>query len=137
MPTSRLIKYRNHRRGERGDVLTEFSLASIILVLFTFAIMQLGFIYFAVSSINNGAAEGARYGSVHPDDTAAIRSNVWRHLSFADNQNVAVQVMFPDGTNAPNNRITVTATYTIPSWVPGLKSIPFSRSSTMRIEPRS
>ena len=84
-------------RSRRGTALIEFSLAASIMILLTLGVFQFGFVYFAVSDLNNAARDGARYGSVHPGDTNAIKTNIVRHLSFADNSLVQIGVTFPDG----------------------------------------
>ena len=121
-------------RSERGSELVEFSLSATILFLLMFAIFQCGFGLFALSSLNNGVRDGARFGAVHPADTAGITSNVINHLSFADNATVGVAVAYPDGSTNSGNRIQVTLTYGIPVFLPGLTLGTVSRSSTMRIE---
>ena len=99
-----------------------------------FAIFQCGFGLFALSSLNNGVRDGARFGAVHPADTAGITSNVIKHLSFADNSAVGVAVTYPDGSTNSGSRIHVTLSYSIPVFLPGLTLGTVSRSSTMRIE---
>jgi len=109
----------------------------MIVVLLTLGVFQIGFVYFAISDLNNAARDGARYGSVHPGDDSLIKTNVVQHLSFADNSQVHISVTRPDGNTNADSRITVTLQYTIPSFMPLFGSHSITNSSTMRIERQS
>jgi len=123
------------RRGRpyHGQALVEFALAATIFLLLLFGILQYGYVYYTMGSINNAAREGARYGSVHPSDVPAIKNIVKGRsaLRFTDND---IQVTFPDGNSQAESRITVTVSYRIVSFFPGLKAFTSSKTSTMRIE---
>ena len=124
-------------RSPRGTALVEFALVAMIVVLLTLGVFQIGFVYFAISDLNNAARDGARYGSVHPGDDSLIKTNVVQHLSFADNSQVHISVTRPDGNTNADSRITVTLQYTIPSFMPLFGSHSITNSSTMRIERQS
>ena len=124
----------NGWRSQRGAALVEFSLVAGIVILLTISIFQFGFVYFAISNLNNAARDGARYGSVHPNDASLIMTNVVSHLTFAGNSQVQIQVTYPDGNTNTDSRITVTLQYTIPSFTPLFGSRSITHSSTMRIE---
>ena len=124
-------------RSQRGTALVEFALVASIVILLTLSVFQLGFVYFAISDLNNAARDGARYGSVHPGDDSLIKTNVMKHLSFANNSSVHIDVTRPDGNTNADSRITVTLQYTIPSFMPLFGSHSITNSSTMRIERQS
>ncbi len=128
---------RNRRRY--GAALIEFGLVALALLTLMVGILQFGIVYFAVGAVNNGAREGTRYGSVHPDKTDAtqpdsIQSIVKTRTNGIYPERLAVAVNFPDGTALPNDRIKVTASYQLPSFLPFLKPFAISKSSVMRIE---
>jgi Flp pilus assembly protein TadG len=53
---------------ERGSNLVEAALVIPLLVLFLVAAVDLGRVYFAYTTIIDGAREGARYGAAHYED---------------------------------------------------------------------
>ncbi|HXI83205.1 MAG TPA: TadE family protein [Verrucomicrobiae bacterium] len=125
------------QRSQRGAVLVEFGLVASIVILLTLSVFQIGFIYFAINDLNNAARDGARYGSIHPSDDSLIKTNVVKHLSFANNSQVHIDITRPDGNTNADSRITVTLQYTIPSFMPLFGSHSITNSSTMRIERQS
>jgi len=61
-------------RGEKGQDLVEYALIFPLLFLFLLGIMEFGLVIFSYDSVANAAREGARYGIIHPSDTAGIEA---------------------------------------------------------------
>jgi hypothetical protein len=60
------------RRKEHGQSLVEFALLLPILLIILAGVFDLGRAYYGYVVITDAAAEGAAYGSSHPNDTAGI-----------------------------------------------------------------
>ncbi len=103
-------------------------------MLMMVGIVQYGLAYFLVGTLNHAATEGARYGSIHPQDQAAITARVKSIVGGVNKTDMTVQSTFPDNSTKPGNRITVTISYPMVSFMPGLNSRTIVRSSTSRIE---
>jgi hypothetical protein len=66
-----------HAHGvERGQNLVEFALVFPILFLVLLAIFDMGRITYFASALHNAAREGARYGSLFPDDPDGVITRV-------------------------------------------------------------
>jgi Flp pilus assembly protein TadG len=61
-------------RDDRGQELVEYVLILPVLMLFLLGIMEFGIVVFAYDSVANVAREGARYGIIHPEDSAGIEA---------------------------------------------------------------
>lgn len=61
---------RNLRRDERGTTLVEFALASPILIMFILAVMQIGMVMQAYSSLREVIGSGGRAAMVAYQDTS-------------------------------------------------------------------
>ena len=59
-----------------GQSLVEFALILPILVLLLVGIFDLGRVVYYYSALQNAAREGARYGIVHPNDSAGVEAAV-------------------------------------------------------------
>jgi len=57
-----------HKKGQ-GQSLLEFALILPVLVIVLVGVFDLGRALFALITITNAAREGARYGSLHTDET--------------------------------------------------------------------
>ena len=100
-------------------------------------IVEFGFIYFARSSVDNAAREGARYGSIHPTDTGGITNRVNQTVMGIDTTpsgGFNVDVSYPDGDSQPTSRIRVMVTYPLTTFWPGPLSTTYVTAATMRIE---
>lgn len=62
------------KRIARGQALVEFTLLLFILILILVVILDLGRVTYYFSAVYNAAREGARYGTVNPDDGSGICS---------------------------------------------------------------
>jgi len=67
-------------KHEKGQSLVEFALILPLVALLVAGLFDLGRAFFAVITISNAAREGARYGTLHPDDTQGICDASWREL---------------------------------------------------------
>jgi Flp pilus assembly protein TadG len=61
---------RNRHRDQRGAAALEFALIVPILVMVVFGIVDFGWAMNRDTLVNNAAREGAREGSLNPDQTA-------------------------------------------------------------------
>ena len=67
------IENPNRRRhDQRGAVLVEFALASVLLLLLLFGIIEYGYVLSFKQGLTQAAAEGARAGAVGGDSTAVL-----------------------------------------------------------------
>ena len=123
--------------GRRGQNLVEVALVLPIMVIMMLGIVEFGFLYFARGSVDNAAREGARYGSIHPTDTAGIANQVTQTVMGIDttpSNGFNVEVSYPDGDSQPTSRIRVTVTYPLTTFWPGPGSTTYVTAATMRIE---
>ncbi|HIC96766.1 TPA: pilus assembly protein [Candidatus Bipolaricaulota bacterium] len=98
-------------KSSRGQNLVELALLLPILLLILAGMVDLGRGVHAYTIITNAAREGARYGSMHPDEIAFIQA---RAISEAEGSGIEltpsnVQV----STSTSGNPIRVTVTYTL------------------------
>ena len=59
-------------RREHGQDLVEYAIILPILLLLLLGILEFAMIVFSYNTIGDAAREGARYGVIHPTDTAGI-----------------------------------------------------------------
>jgi Flp pilus assembly protein TadG len=78
--TSRIGLARRH--GERGTTLVELALTLPILVLLVFGSLDLGRAVYIRASLANAARDGARFGSVDPQNTTCIQATAMRNVSL-------------------------------------------------------
>jgi Flp pilus assembly protein TadG len=133
-------------RSCRGQNLVEFGLVLPILVAIMLAIVDLGFIFFIRGSVENGAREGARFGSVNAPttDTSGITSRVTRTITGLDPSSLTINVTCCDDVDcsaAPDavkcssgNRVRVNVQYPLAMFWPIPVSGTYQTSATMRIE---
>lgn len=69
-----------YRRRTRGATLAEFVVIGPLAFLLILAIVQLGFMFMARSTLNNATFMAAREGALHNADPAVIRSAVIKGL---------------------------------------------------------
>ncbi len=58
-------------RSERGQSLLEFALILMVMFFIGVAALDFGRVFFATIVITNASREGARYLTLHPDDSAS------------------------------------------------------------------
>jgi Flp pilus assembly protein TadG len=95
------------RSAAPGQSLVEFALVVSVLLLVFFGVLDLGRVFHAYIIITNSAREGARYGSMHPDDLTGIVNRV---LSEADNSGIVLAAgnVGITTSGAPSTPIVVT-----------------------------
>jgi Flp pilus assembly protein TadG len=114
-------------RDERGSIVVEFSLASILFFITMFGIIEFGRAIWEFNIVANVTKEGARWASVRGSTSAApidspqaTAANIKAYVqarsygaTFAlsctasAGQPACVNVTWPDGSNAPGNRVEV------------------------------
>ncbi|NLG28826.1 MAG: pilus assembly protein [Chloroflexi bacterium] len=102
---------------------------AVLLWLLIFGIVELGRIVFAYNSVASIAREGARYGIIHPNNTAGVE-NAARALSTAlDPALLDIDVTWGGGA------VNVVASYPL-NLIPGLfiQAIGGSSTITLRAE---
>ena len=63
-------------RGERGQALVEFALASIVFLMTIFGTLQFGLMIWRYNMISNLAQEGARWASVRGTSSTIINAQL-------------------------------------------------------------
>ena len=134
MATSRAL-LSDDRRRSRGSSLMALALIFPVLTAVVFGVLQLSFTFYVYGALNNGAREGARYGSVHPTDVSGIQSAVKSRVVIGDQSNLTINVSYPDGRTSADSRIQVSLSYPVPVFAPAWPSLTLATSSTMRVEP--
>ncbi len=86
-------------RGQAGQALVEFALVVPILLVFSFAIVEIAQLGVARLALQHAASEGARAGALTNDD-AAIHSSVALAASPLDAGRIDVEIE-PTASEAP------------------------------------
>jgi Flp pilus assembly protein TadG len=128
---------RRTTRRERGQEALEFALIFPILFLILVGIFDLGRATYYASMLHNVAREGARYGTVFPDDTAGIEAAV-DNLAIGLDPNVLTITVTVDGEAG---FVQVLVEYNMPLVTPligsffgGANTLPLSSQATMQLE---
>jgi Flp pilus assembly protein TadG len=122
-------------RREHGQDLIEYAIILPILVLLVIGILELSMIVFSYNTIADAAREGARYGVIHPTNTAGINTATRRLTTGLNPAQLTVTSSLPGG-----NVIRVEVTYNlhlITSLIAGVFGQPTMRLravTTMQIE---
>ena len=104
----------------RGQSLVEMALTLPVILLMLFGIVELGRAFLIYSEVSNAAREGARYGMVHPGDSAPIVEAARARVAVVPADQIAVTVSYDDGsspiptpvaTPTFGDRVVVTVTY--------------------------
>jgi Flp pilus assembly protein TadG len=120
--------------SRRGSTLVEFALVSFQLLLVIFAAFEFGRMILVYTSVANSARIGLRYAIVHgntstasgvdgPSGPGANPTNIlnvvkdYAKVGLLDLSKLTVTVSYPDTTNAPGSRVTVTTVYAYDPWV--------------------
>ena len=122
-------------RGERGQALVEFAVASVVFLMTVFGTLQFGLMVWHYNMISNLAQEGARWASVHgstsgsPASVDAVRAYVRsRALGLLPSGcTTCVSAVPAPSTLMPGSFVTVTVTM---SYTPITGLLP---SSTMNM----
>lgn len=62
--------------GQRGQSLVEFAVSMVILLILLTGIVDFGWAFFTLVSLNDAAQEGAAYAAICPVQTTDIRNRV-------------------------------------------------------------
>jgi len=63
-------------KSQRGQSLVEFSVSMVILLILMTGIVDFGWAFFTLVSLNDAAQEGAAYAAICPAQTADIQTRV-------------------------------------------------------------
>lgn len=120
---------------QRGSTLVEMALMLPVLLMVLLATFDLGRAVYAQNIINNAAREGARYGSVAPNDTQAIQAQTESFIIGLDTTAATVTV------DVTSLTVRVTVTYQFAAVTPFTGQFPgqggtvtLTAVSTMNIE---
>ena len=126
-------------RQERGQATVEFALVILFLLLLLFGIVDFSRLFFAYATMSNGVREGARYGIVHPEDTAGIKSQARAMMVLIGGQ-TDITVQFPDTGSSGSPycshycRVVVRATSNFNVWTPIIPNLKIVAQATMHVE---
>lgn len=113
------------RRDQRGSAAVEFALTFPVLIIVTMMIFDIGRGMFFYTSVNNLAAEGVRYASVHgsgslaPKTKAQIKAYILTRATGLDPAQTVITVTF-DPNPSPGSAVEVTVQYNQAFFVSGL-----------------
>lgn len=82
-------------RRQRGQDLAEYALAMPVVLLLLMSILDLGRMVYVYSLLHNSVRDGARYGVIHPGDTAGIEALVRTKAVGLDAADLVVSVAQP------------------------------------------
>ncbi|WP_219118088.1 TadE/TadG family type IV pilus assembly protein [Janthinobacterium sp. UMAB-56] len=131
-----------HPIRQRGSFAVEFALTLSILLLLTFAIVNLALAVWNYNTLSQASREGARYGSVLGNtdgrySRARARDLIQQRVeAYAVGLRFdAIEVSWDNGDNAPGSIVTVSASYRFHpvSAMVGSLSIPLRSSASMMI----
>jgi Flp pilus assembly protein TadG len=136
---------KTNRRAERGQSLTEFSLALVMLLTLVAGIADLGRMFFSYIIIRDAAQEGAVYGSIaDKSDLPTLQTEVEDRVkeAFTDPDNpgdtpidiskLQVQTSLIGATcAAPGSGVRVQVDYAVPVTMPFLGTIIGSQEMKM------
>lgn len=121
------------RRKQRGQELVEFALILPLLLLLMVGIFEFGYVVFAYNTLSNAVREGARYGSVHPDDPAAIIARAQRLTGGLDQSKLGEDAWTVEVTDT---RVSVSVEYEH-SLMTGFIFQPFGFGNTLTLRAAS
>ncbi len=121
--------------GRRGQDVVEFALIIPILFLILMGIFDMGRVVYSYSVLFNAAREGARYGIIHPTDTAGIEARARSTAVGLDPSQLTVTSTQPDSSDV---RVQLSYQFTVVTPVIqvffGSNQLTLVSESTMRIE---
>ena len=129
---------RASRSSERGQALVEAALTLPLLFLIFFGIIEFSLVIFSYNTISSAAREGARYGIIHPDDTAGIAAQA-RNLTTALQCSGAGMTVASSRPSADTVRVDIDCTVPLITQMMvtalgGTGTIPLHASATMQVE---
>jgi len=119
--------------SRRGSSLVEFALVCFQLLLMIFAAFEFARLIVVYTTVANASRVGVRYAIVHgntstasgvngPSGPGANPANVvnvvrdYAGVGLLDLSRLTVIVAYPDASNAPGSRVTVTTGYAYDPW---------------------
>jgi Flp pilus assembly protein TadG len=90
---------RRMARGERGQALVEFALASVVFLMTIFGTLQFGLMVWHYNMISNLAQEGARWASVRGSTSTIVNATSSDVQTFVDSRSTGITVT---ATTAPS-----------------------------------
>jgi Flp pilus assembly protein TadG len=108
-----------------GQSLIEFALILSVLLMLFLGLFDLGRVFNTYIVLTNAAREGARYGTMHPDEYSAIVNRVIRE---ADNSGVTLTAdrVTVTTTGVPGSPVVVTVQHDfslLSSWLVGRRTL--------------
>ena len=125
-------------RDERGQSLVEAALGFPLLMLLFFGIIEFSLVVFTYNTLSNAAREGARYGTMRPNDTAGMATAA-RSLTTAIQCGGAGMSVSSSLPAADTVRVDVDCnvpllTQMMVQALGGTGTIPLHASATMQVE---
>jgi Flp pilus assembly protein TadG len=128
------------RGGSSGQALVEFSIVSFMVCILLLSTLEVARLVLVYTTLANAAREGSRYAVVHggsrtgtgvdgpsgPGANPAQVVTVVRNFAGTgslSNSHLTIEVAYPGGSNAPGQRVDVTAVY---AYDPLTTYIPFN-----------
>ncbi len=96
MDAGRGFQGANGPTPDEGQSAAEFAAGLLVLALFLMAIFDFGRGIYAYSVISAAAQEGARYGLIHPGDTAGIQNAALARVVGLEPSGLTVSVSQPE-----------------------------------------
>jgi len=123
------------RSHQRGATLVEYALVVMIFWVLVFGIIEFGRLVFAYNSVASIAREGARYGIMHPDDSAGVVAAAHSFAPELDLAQLTVDVTWGSGqvnvrTSYPVNLVAGP----VIAAIGGVNAVIVRAESTMRLE---
>lgn len=117
-----MFKSSKNSRSEKGQSLLELAISLVLILTLLAGVVDFGMAFFSWVAIRDASQEGAIYGAVCPNSTAAIINRV-RSVSntpvdLADETRVSVTIT--TGNIAPGDSIEVMVEFDYESLTPGL-----------------
>lgn len=128
------------RGGSSGQALVEFSIVSFMVCILLLSTLEVARLVLVYTTLANAAREGSRYAVVHggsrtgtgvdgpsgPGANPAQVVTVVRNFAGTgslSNSQLTIEVAYPGGSNAPGQRVDVSAVY---AYDPLTTYIPFN-----------
>jgi Flp pilus assembly protein TadG len=97
-------------RGERGQALVEFAVASVVFLMTIFGTLQFGLMIWHYNMISNLAQEGARWASVRGSSSTITNATSSDVQTFIDSRSTGITVTAtttPSPVGAQGSIVTV------------------------------
>lgn len=137
MKTMRRLAHARGIRGEKGATLLEFAFVSILFMMLTAGMMELGRGVWVYNSVSHAAREGCRYAIVNGGDSGhavtakQVEDYVKTRIPF--DGGVDVTTNWADVTKTPGSVVTVSVDFEFEPVISFFPSIPLTSTSKMVI----